>query len=168
VIATLARYYTERMSTAQKSLHIVSTSTEQTAHLAASVGARLRGGEIIELVSDLGGGKTTFVRSLVQGMGSTDKVGSPTFTISREYTAGELTLYHFDFYRLAEAGIMTEELTEVMHDPKAVVAIEWAGIVEDVLPAERLTIRITATGETERTFEVTYPQKLAYLLESNT
>jgi tRNA threonylcarbamoyladenosine biosynthesis protein TsaE len=149
-------------------LQIVSTNTSDTALLAESIGAKLRGGEVIELVSDLGGGKTTFVRSLVKGMGSSEKVGSPTFTISREYKAGELTLYHFDFYRLAEAGIMSDELTEVINDPKAVVAIEWAGIVEDVLPVDRLTIRITATGETARVFDLTYPPKLNYLLESNT
>lgn len=155
------------MSTAQTS-QIVSTSTEHTARLAESIGAKLRGGEVIELVSDLGGGKTTFVRSLAKGMGSTDKVGSPTFTISREYTAGDLTLYHFDFYRLGEAGIMSDELVEVMNDPKAVVAIEWAGIVEDVLPPERLTIHITATGENERAFDISYPEKLMYLIEANT
>jgi tRNA threonylcarbamoyladenosine biosynthesis protein TsaE len=157
----------ERMSTVQ-TLQIVSTSTGDTAQLAESIGAKLRGGEVIELVSDLGGGKTTFVRSLAKGMGSSDKVGSPTFTISREYKAGDLTLHHFDFYRLGEAGIMSEELNEVINDDKAVVAIEWAGIVADVLPSDRLTIRITATGETERIFDITYPEKLAYLLESNT
>jgi tRNA threonylcarbamoyladenosine biosynthesis protein TsaE len=149
-------------------LRIVSTSTDDTARLAEAVGAKLRGGEVLELISDLGGGKTTFVRSLAKGMGSTDKVGSPTFTISREYKAGDLTLHHFDFYRLAEAGIMSEELTEVLNDPQAVVAIEWAGIVENVLPADRLTIKITATGETERVFDITYPPKLAYILEKNT
>jgi tRNA threonylcarbamoyladenosine biosynthesis protein TsaE len=141
----------------------VSTSTDDTARLAERLGARLRGGEVIELVSDVGGGKTTFVKSLAKGMGSTDTVGSPTFTISREYTAGELTLYHFDFYRLHEPGIMAAELSEVLSDESAVVAIEWADIVEGVLPAERLTITITATGENERTFKFSCPQTLDYL-----
>jgi tRNA threonylcarbamoyladenosine biosynthesis protein TsaE len=127
------------------------------------LGARLRGGEVIELVSDVGGGKTTFVKSLAKGMGSTDTVGSPTFTISRQYTAGVLTLYHFDFYRLHEPGIMAAELSEVLSDESAVVAIEWADIVEGVLPAERLTITITATGENERTFKFSCPQTLDYL-----
>lgn len=151
-----------------QTLQIESTSTEQTARLAESIGSKLRGGEVIELASDLGGGKTTFVRSLVKGMGSSDKVGSPTFTISREYKAGELTLYHFDFYRLGEAGIMNEELLEVMGEPKAVVAIEWGDIVSDLLPEDRLVIRITATGETSRVFEIAYPEKRAYVLEGNT
>jgi tRNA threonylcarbamoyladenosine biosynthesis protein TsaE len=150
------------MSTAM-TWQTVSTSTDDTARLAERLGARLRGGEVIELVSDVGGGKTTFVKSLAKGMGSTDTVGSPTFTISRQYTAGVLTLYHFDFYRLHEPGIMAAELSEVLSDESAVVAIEWADIVEGVLPAERLTITITATGENERTFKFSCPQTLDYL-----
>jgi tRNA threonylcarbamoyladenosine biosynthesis protein TsaE len=155
------------MSTAQ-TWQTVSTNTAHTASLAEAIGAKLRGGEVIELASDLGGGKTTFVRSLVKGMGSTDNVASPTFTISREYQARGLTFYHFDFYRLPDAGLMANELAEVAGDPKAVVAVEWAGIVEDVLPAGRLRIEIVATGETERQFTFTYPEKLAYLLPRDT
>ncbi len=68
-------------------LQIDTTSPEDTLNLAAKIGARLRGGEVIELVSDLGGGKTVFVRGLAKGMGSDDQVASPTFTISREYKA---------------------------------------------------------------------------------
>lgn len=128
----------------------------------------MRGGEVIELVSDLGGGKTTFVRGIAQGMGSTDKVASPSFTISREYKSGELTLYHFDFYRLQDPGIVANELAEVVGDPKAVVAVEWADIVEDVLPDGKLTIRIQNTGETSRELTFNCPEKLAYLLPENT
>lgn len=141
-----------------------STSLEATGELAARIGGQLKGGEVIELVSDLGGGKTTFVRGLAAGMGSHDQVSSPTFTLSNEYAAGKLTLRHFDFYRLSEPGIMRNELSEVLADPAAVTVIEWAGIVEDVLPAERLTIRITVTGETSRRFTFEYPTELAYLI----
>lgn len=155
------------MST-DKTWQTVSTSLENTAKLAASLGARLRGGEVIELVSDLGGGKTAFVRGLAAGMGSSDKVRSPSFTISNVYAAGDLTLYHFDFYRLNDAGIVANELAEVVDDPKAVVAVEWASIVEDVLPAERLTIRIKTTGEFTREFTFTYPEKLKYLIPEET
>jgi len=157
----------ERMSTAL-TWQTVSSSTENTARLAGNLGAKLRGGEVIELVSDIGGGKTTFVRSLVKGMGSADKVASPTFTIRREYAAQDLKLYHFDFYRLAEPGIMADELVEIIDDPKAVIAIEWAEIVENVLPQNRLTIDIKATGEFEREFTFKYPEKLAYLIEKDT
>jgi tRNA threonylcarbamoyladenosine biosynthesis protein TsaE len=141
-----------------------SNSQEETEALATKIGKRLEGGEIIELVSDLGGGKTAFVRGLAHGLGSEDIVGSPTFTLAREYHAGDLTLHHFDFYRLSEPGIVTNELAEFIDDPKAVVAIEWSGIVQHVLPAKRLTLRFTLTGETGRQLDFTYPSELAYLI----
>lgn len=131
---------------------------------AEEIGKRVRGGEVIELVSDLGGGKTTFVRGLARGMGSTNRVASPTFTISQEYKAGKFTLHHFDFYRLHEAGIVAAELAEVTDDPNAVVVVEWGDIVRDVLPAEKITIHIKATGEDTRHLTVVYPQSLAYVI----
>src|ERR1700679_221405 len=103
-----------------------STKPEETIGLAAAIGGRLRGGEVIELASDLGGGKTTFVRGLAQGAGSGDTVSSPSFTLTNQYEAGDLTIYHFDFYRLLEAGIVRDELAEVLADPQAVVVVEWA------------------------------------------
>jgi tRNA threonylcarbamoyladenosine biosynthesis protein TsaE len=138
---------------------------EETLALAAVLGQSLRGGEVIELVSDLGGGKTTFVRGLAQGFGSTDRVSSPSFTLTNQYTAGDLTIQHFDFYRLSEPGIMRDELAEVVADPQMITVVEWAGIVEDVLPPEHLTIKLTATTETGRTLEFTYPDNLTYLME---
>jgi tRNA threonylcarbamoyladenosine biosynthesis protein TsaE len=145
-----------------------STGLSDTALLAESLGKRLRGGEVIELVSDVGGGKTTFVKSLAKGFGSTDSVASPSFTISREYVSGDKTMYHFDFYRLNDAGIVANELAEVVGDQNAVVVVEWADIVEDVLPAEHLTIRIKSTGDKTREFEISYPQALTYLVPEHT
>lgn len=101
-------------------------------------------------------------------MGSNDKVSSPSFTISNVYKAGPLTLYHFDFYRLSDPGIVANELAEVVGDPKAVVAVEWASIVENVLPADKLTIHIKTTGEFTREFTFSYPEKLKYLIPENT
>ena len=140
------------------------TSVEATENVAAAVGKRLRGGEMIELVSDLGGGKTAFVRGLARGMGSKDHVASPTFTISREYRADSLTLYHFDFYRLSEPGILTAELAEFLQDPKAVVAVEWSDIVKQVLPEQRVTVKLLLTGDNSRQLQFTYPAALAYLI----
>lgn len=124
-------------------------------------------------MSDLGGGKTTFVRGLARGLGSTDKVSSPSFTLSNEYLVKGQTshigrLVHFDFYRLSEPGIMKDELAEAVADPQAVTVVEWADIVEDVLPADRLTIRIKATGANERAVTVEYPLSLKYIVEGNT
>lgn len=139
-------------------------SPEATQELAATIGKRLKGGEVIELVSDLGGGKTAFVRGLAKGMGSHDQVASPTFTISREYHADNLTLYHFDFYRLHEPGIITAELAEFIDDPKAVVAVEWSDIAKHVLPEKRVTVQLTLTGEQSRQLLFSYPPELAYLI----
>lgn len=136
--------------------------------LARQIGSRLKGGEVIELASDLGGGKTAFVRGLARGMGSGDKVHSPSFTLSNQYAGKGLTLYHFDLYRLDEPGIIRNELAEVVDDPKAVVAIEWAGLLEDVLPVDRLTVKITPTGEDSRQFNISYPDKLKHLFPTNT
>ena len=148
-----------------KTLEIKSTSSEQTERLAESLARNLRGGETIELVSDLGGGKTTFTRGLARGAGSTDRVGSPTFTLSREYQAPKFTIAHFDFYRLGEAGIMGDELDELISDPAYVAVVEWGDIVHDVLPSKRLTVRIAQTGDETRQITMQYPAELAYLLK---
>lgn len=117
------------------------------------------------LVSDLGGGKTAFVRGLARGMGSADHVASPTFTISREYKSENLTLFHFDFYRLQEPGIVAAELEEFINDPSAVVAIEWGEIVEGVVPEDNIEVQIVRTGESSRAFNIAYSEKLAYVFK---
>lgn len=144
---------------------IESTSSEQTEQLAAKLGASLRGGEVIELVSDLGGGKTTFTRGLVRGAGSSDRVASPTFTISREYKTPKFTIAHFDFYRLGEAGVVADEVAEVVGDPHYVTVVEWGEIVHDVLPKDRLTVQLQLTGENSRRLTFDYSPGIAYLLE---
>jgi|JI10StandDraft_1071094.scaffolds.fasta_scaffold1510910_2 tRNA threonylcarbamoyladenosine biosynthesis protein TsaE len=143
-----------------------STSSGDTEELGAAIGSRLKGGEILELISDLGGGKTTFTRGLVRGAGSGDTVASPTYTISREYTAPNIHIIHFDFYRLSEAGVMAEELREVLDDPHNVTVIEWGDIVRDILPEHTLRITIAAAGEGERDISCQYRGTLSYLLEA--
>lgn len=147
--------------------HLTSTSPDQTEAIAADIGRRLKGGEAIELISDLGGGKTTFVRGLARGMGSHDRVSSPTFTVSKVYQAGERQLNHFDFYRLHEGGMVAHELAEAISDPHCVVVVEWAEVVHDLLPAERtMRLHILRTGEDSRALTLEYPPELAYLAEA--
>ena len=148
-----------------KSLSLNSNSPLETARLAQSIGANLKGGEVIELISDLGGGKTTLTKGLAEGAGSVDKVHSPSFTIENEYRAGDLTIHHLDFYRLDDPGIMKNELVERLEDPSSVTVIEWADIVEDLLPLRRLVIEIKPTGENSRQFNLKYPEELSYLVE---
>jgi tRNA threonylcarbamoyladenosine biosynthesis protein TsaE len=142
-----------------------STSSNETELLGEKIGQRLKGGETIELVSDLGGGKTTFVRGLAKGLGSLDNVASPSFTIKREYYTNDLTMQHFDFHRLHEPGEILHDLAEVVNQPTNVVVVEWADKVQGVLPAKRLTVTIKPTGETTRQFNFSHPQELAYTLE---
>jgi tRNA threonylcarbamoyladenosine biosynthesis protein TsaE len=132
--------------------------------LAANIGARLKGGEVIELISDLGGGKTAFVKGLVRGAGSADTVSSPSFTLTNQYLAGDRTIHHFDFYRLSDPGILKDEIAEIISDKQNVTVIEWADLISDTLPDERLRIIISVTGESSRHFQMTYPPRLAYLV----
>src|SRR6266566_208876 len=93
------------------------------------LGALLKGGEVIELVGDVGAGKTALTKGIATGMGIDEDVQSPTFTISRVYDApNNLHLVHYDFYRLHDAGIMADELDETVSDASTVTVIEWAEI----------------------------------------
>ncbi len=122
----------------------------------ARLGAKLSGGEVIELVGDIGAGKTTFTKGLARGLGVSDDVQSPTFTISRIYeTPSGIRLAHYDFYRLQDAGVMQMELAESVCDPQTITVIEWAKIVENVLPATTLTIEIAPLDEMTRVVKIT-------------
>jgi len=126
-------------------------SEQEMRALGEKLGGLLKGGEVIELVGDVGAGKTTFTKGLAVGLGIDEDVQSPSFTISRVYEARDgLLLSHYDFYRLNDAGIMANELTETTQDPTSVTVIEWADIVEGVLPETRLRIEFTAPTETSR------------------
>lgn len=120
------------------------------------IGTVLRGGEVIELIGDVGAGKTTLTKGVALGLDISEPVQSPTFTISRVYEArDDLALYHYDFYRLGEAGIMAEDIGESINQPGAITIVEWSGAVSDVLPADRLQIHIKATSDDEREVELT-------------
>lgn len=147
------------------SCEIQTSGAKDTEKIAEIIGARLKGGEVIELISDLGGGKTTFVRGLARGAGSGDNVTSPTFKICNVYTAGSKKLYHYDFYRLPEAGLIEHEVAEGLADPDAVVVIEWGEVVKSVLPEERLTIYFRNNGENKRALSITGGGKFGHLTE---
>ncbi len=121
--------------------------------LGEAIGRSVSGGEVLELVGDIGAGKTTLTKGIARAMGITDPVQSPTFTISRVYDSPrDLRLAHYDFYRLGEAGIMGDEIRETMDDD-SVVVVEWAGAVDGDLPKDRLVIKITTISEEERLVE---------------
>ncbi len=105
------------------------------------------------------------MRGVARGVGSHDHVSSPTFKISNEYKGEKLKLYHFDFYRLNDPGIIAHEMHDILSDPESSVVIEWGEVVQHVLPEERLSIELSASGEQERQIKITYPKQLEYLME---
>lgn len=150
-------------------IRITTHSVDETKALARAIGAVLRGGEMIELVSDVGGGKTTFVKGLALGLGINEVVQSPTFTISRLYDARDgLELHHFDFYRLSEAGVVAAELAESLAQSNAIVAVEWGDIVHDVLPPTHLTVAISSITENDRQITFTIPKEYHYIVDALT
>ncbi len=121
--------------------------------LGEAIGRSVSGGEVLELVGDIGAGKTTLTKGIARALGINEPVQSPTFTISRVYDSPKgLRLAHYDFYRLSEAGIMGDEIREAMDDD-SVVVVEWAGAVDDDLPKDRLVVKITTISEEERLVE---------------
>lgn len=129
-------------------------------------GSKLAGRTVIELVGDVGAGKTTLTKGIATGLGIDEEIQSPTFTISRQYEARDgLFLAHYDFYRLDEPGIMSNELAEVLADENAVTIIEWAGAVQGVLPEDRITISITAPSEESRQLTINASGISAKLME---
>lgn len=104
----------------------------------------------------MGGGKTTFVQGLARGLLYSGRVSSPTFTLSNIYQAESgIEVHHYDLYRLAESGIVGEELAEDMADDAIITIIEWAGVAGEQLPPDRLIISFTVTGECDRNIQVT-------------
>jgi tRNA threonylcarbamoyladenosine biosynthesis protein TsaE len=114
-----------------------SNGTEETAQLAAKLAHQLKPGDVIALEGDLGAGKTTFTKGLAKGLDIKKTVNSPTFTIIKEYH-GKLPLYHMDVYRVTDT---LEDLGfDEYFEGDGVTVVEWAHLIEDQLPAERLTI----------------------------
>lgn len=122
--------------------------------LAGKLAALLPGKAFIALDGELGAGKTVFVRGLAKGLGIADDITSPTFTIVSEHE-GERTLYHFDVYRLSDA----DELYAIGYDDylraDAVTVMEWAVLLPDALPRERLSIAVEGEGDLPRRMTVT-------------
>lgn len=114
---------------------------------------------VLELIGDVGTGKTTFTRGLAEGLGVAEAVTSPSFTISKRYGFWQATtgksgeLIHYDFYRLDDPGIMREELFEALSAPNAVIVVEWGGDVAELLPKSKYQLKISLTEDGSRELE---------------
>ena len=117
-------------------------SPEETYELGRKIGLQARPGQVYTLTGDLGVGKTVFTQGVAAGLGITEPVSSPTFTIVQVYEEGRLPFYHFDVYRIGDI----EEMEEIGYDDyffgKGICLIEWAELIEEILPDDRISITI--------------------------
>ncbi len=144
----------------------ISNSSQDTIKIGQQIGANLKGGEVIELISDLGGGKTTFTSGITEGFGSMTPASSPSFTITNIYERRDgKRINHFDFYRLSEPGIMSAELSELLNLPDEIVIVEWADKVSSLLPKKRLAFQISVVNENSRTIDINCSPELEYCFE---
>ncbi|MCQ2566805.1 MAG: tRNA (adenosine(37)-N6)-threonylcarbamoyltransferase complex ATPase subunit type 1 TsaE [Mogibacterium sp.] len=109
---------------------------------------KLQPGDVIALVGDLGTGKTALTRYIAEGLGVTETISSPTFTIVKEYSSGRIPLFHFDVYRLSDGGELLDIGADEYLNGNGACIIEWADIVADVLPDDAIVIQLLY-GENE-------------------
>lgn len=130
---------------------IETNNAEETFALGRKLGSRALPGQIYTLIGDLGVGKTVFTQGMASGLGITEPINSPTFTIIQEYEEGRLPFYHFDVYRIGDI----EEMEEIGYDDyffgQGVTMIEWANLIEELLPEH--VIRITIEKDLEKSFD---------------
>ena len=124
---------------------------EETFEVGRTIGMNAKPGQIYTLTGDLGVGKTVFTQGVAAGLGITEPVNSPTFTIIQEYEDGRLPFYHFDVYRIGDL----EEMEEIGYDDyffgQGICRIEWAELIEEILPEKR--IEVTSEKDLEKGFE---------------
>jgi len=110
---------------------------------------------VIELVGDVGTGKTTLTRGFAKALGVEEDVTSPSFTISKAYaTKDGKTLVHYDFYRLQDPGLMSEDLEENISNPNNIVVIEWSDSVKNLLPENHTIVNIRYNDDGSREVEI--------------
>lgn len=116
--------------------------TEETFALGKKIGEAIRPGTIISLVGDLGVGKTVFTQGVAKGLGIHEPVNSPTFTIMQVYENGRLPFYHFDVYRIGDIEEMDEIGYEDYFYGEGVCLVEWANLIEELLPEGVCQVKI--------------------------
>ena len=119
----------------------------ETFEFGQKIGREAKPGQIYTLDGDLGTGKTVFTQGVASGLGITEPVNSPTFTIIQEYEGGRMPFYHFDVYRIGDI----EEMEEIGYDDyffgEGVCLIEWAQLIEEILPQSVISIKIEKNPE---------------------
>ena len=121
---------------------IESNCEKETYELGCRLGQEARAGQVYTLVGDLGVGKTVFTKGLAAGLGIEEPVSSPTFTIVQVYEEGRLPFYHFDVYRIGDVEEMDEVVFEDYVYGEGVSLIEWANLIEEILPQHYTEVKI--------------------------
>ena len=136
---------------------LILKNEEETRAFGLELGASLRKGDIVALIGDLGTGKTALTKYIAEGLGIRETITSPTFTIVQEYQQGRLPLYHFDVYRIGDPEEMYELGYEEYFYGDGVCVIEWADLIEELLPEYTKVIRIEyGKNQEERIYQCTF------------
>ena len=143
-------------------MEFITTSSKETEAVAEALGKVLAPGTVLAYEGDLGAGKTAFTRGLARGLGATDMVTSPTYTIVNEYLSGRLPLFHFDMYRLRSADDLWDIGWDDYLDRGGVCAVEWSENVRDAMEGA-ITVRIEKLGEDSRRILIEGGENLADL-----
>lgn len=128
----------------------VTNSAAETRALGERLAGRLKAGDVILLEGELGAGKSELARGIAKGLGVQETVTSPSFTILNVYESGRIPLYHFDWYRLEDAGELYELGMDEYIGGDGIALVEWPGRCPDAVPEDYLRIRIEAEGENTR------------------
>lgn len=123
-------------------MKIETFSAEETYALGKKLGSEAKPGDVLTLIGDLGVGKTVFTQGFADGLGITEPICSPTFTIVQVYEEGRLPFYHFDVYRISDPEEMYEIGFEEYIEGEGVCFIEWANLIEELLPEQYTEIHI--------------------------
>ena len=134
-------------------MEYITNSPEETEKIGAALAVTLEPGAVIAYRGDLGAGKTAFTRGLARGLGYTDSVTSPTYTIVNEYLGGRLPLFHFDMYRLRSADDLWDIGWEDYLDRGGVCAVEWSENVQEALEGA-ITVSIAKLDDTRRSITI--------------
>lgn len=138
---------------------MISKSVEETIRIGEKLAGRLKAGDCVALVGDLGAGKTVLTKGIAKGLGVKDAryVNSPSFVIIKEYK-GKVPLYHFDLYRLSRSTVIDAENFEEYFYGPGVSVIEWADKIRKILPKKYIEVKLAVIGENKRKIGITKKQ----------
>ena len=141
-------------------MEYITGSPEETEAVGAALGRVLTPGSVVAYRGDLGAGKTAFTRGLARGLGCTDTVTSPTYTIVNEYLSGRIPLFHFDMYRLRSSDDLWDIGWEDYLERGSVCAVEWSENVADAME-NAVTVNLEKLGENTRRITIEGGEKFA-------